>query len=123
VLNKAEIIGHLGGDPDMRYTADGSPIVNFSVATSQKRNGQEFTEWHKVVAFGKLAEICAMILQKGTLVYIEGRIHSRSWETKEGEKKTSTEIVATNLKGLAKLKPRDGGNGDTRSNNEDDVPF
>ncbi|HQM30777.1 MAG TPA: single-stranded DNA-binding protein [Syntrophales bacterium] len=125
MLNKAILIGRLGGDPELRYMPGGQPVTSFSMATSKWHNGQEYTEWHKCVAYGKLADVCSDRLMKGSLIYLEGRIQTRTWETREGEKRNTTEIILTSLKGLTKLRPR---NGDGAQDNgpagpEDDVPF
>ena len=104
-LNKAMIIGRLGRDPEVRYTTDGRAIANFSVATSEewkdKATGEkrERTEWHRVVAFGRLGEICGEYLSKGKQVYLEGRLQTRSWE-KDGVTRYTTEIVASDLQFL-----------------------
>jgi single-strand DNA-binding protein len=102
-LNKAIIIGHLGKDPESRFMSDGSQVCNFSVATSDtwkdKNSGEkkEATEWHRINAFGKLAEICAQYLKKGSLVYLEGKITTRKWKDKEGVDRYSTEIRADTM--------------------------
>ena len=101
-LNKAILIGNLGKDPEMRYTPSGLGIANFNIATSETWNNKEGaketrTEWHRIVAFGKLAEICGEYLSKGKQVYIEGRIQTRDWEDKDGNKKYTTEIVANQM--------------------------
>ena len=98
-LNKAMIIGRLGADPEVRYTQNNTAVANMSVATSDRykdSNGefQERTEWHRVVAWGRLAEVCQQYLAKGSQVYFEGPIQTRSWENKEGQKQYSTEIKA-----------------------------
>lgn len=104
-LNKVILIGRVGRDPEIRYTSGGSAVANFSVATDESfkaRNGeqQQHTEWHKVVAWGKLAEICGEYLTKGKLVYIEGSIRSRQWEDQSGNKRTAYEIIARNMQML-----------------------
>ncbi len=100
-LNKAMIIGRLGRDPEMRYTASGLAIANFSVATSEKRKDQdEKTEWHNVVAFDKLAEICGKYLVKGKLVFIEGRLQTSDWVDKDDNKRYKTEIIAYGMQML-----------------------
>jgi single-strand DNA-binding protein len=105
-VNKAIIVGNLGRDPEMRYTPDGLAVANFSVATSEewkdKNTGEkrQKTEWHRIVAFGRLAEICGEYLSKGKKVYIEGRIQTRDWEDKEGVKRYTTEIVAGQMQML-----------------------
>jgi single-strand DNA-binding protein len=101
-LNKAILIGNLGKDPEMRYTPSGLGIANFNIATSETWNNKEGaketrTEWHRIVAFGKLAEICGEYLSKGKQVYIEGRIQTRDWEDKDGNKRYTTEIVANQM--------------------------
>ncbi len=105
-VNKVILIGRVGRDPEVRYTSSGTPVATFSVATDESfkaKNGeqQQHTEWHKVVAWSKLAEICGEYLTKGKLVYIEGSIRSRQWEEHQsGNKRTSYEIVARNMQML-----------------------
>jgi single-strand DNA-binding protein len=102
-LNKVMLIGNLGKDPEMRYTPAGVPVASFSMATSeswrdQDGNTQERTEWHNIVAWRKLAEICAEYLKKGKKVYIEGRIQTRSFDDKNtGQKRYMTEVIADNM--------------------------
>ena len=104
-LNKAILIGRLGKDPEIRYTQDGKAVANFTIATNEewkdKNTGEkkERTEWHRIVAFGKLGEICSEYLSKGRLVYVEGRLQTRSWE-QEGVTKYTTEIVANDMQML-----------------------
>jgi single-strand DNA-binding protein len=98
-LNKVMIIGNLGADPEMRYTADGTALTNFRVAASRTYSSpdgerKEETEWFSVVTWRKLAEQCSQFLQKGRKVYVEGRIQTRSWDTPEGERKYRTEVIA-----------------------------
>jgi single-strand DNA-binding protein len=98
-LNKVLIIGNLGADPEMRYTADGTALTNFRVAASRNYNGpdgerKEETEWFSVVAWRKLAEQCSQFLQKGRRVYVEGRLRTRSWDTPDGQRRYRTEVVA-----------------------------
>ena len=99
-VNKALIIGNLGQDPEIKYTQSGSPVANLSVATSErwkdKNTGEqkEQTEWHRVVVFGRLAEIAEQYLKKGSKVFIEGKIQTRDWEDADGNKKYTTEVVA-----------------------------
>lgn len=98
-VNKVTLIGHLGKDPEVRYTQAGQPVASFSLATSEKwtDNGgqkQEKTEWHNIVAWGKTAEICGQYLRKGSPAYIEGKITTRTWDDRDGAKKYKTEIVA-----------------------------
>ncbi len=105
-VNKATIIGTLGQDPDVKYTASGSPVVNISVATNEswkdKTTGQqvEKTEWHRIVIFGKLAEIASQYLKKGSQVYFEGKIQTRKWQDQTGNDKYTTEIVANEMQML-----------------------
>ncbi|MFU8861677.1 MAG: single-stranded DNA-binding protein [Cyclonatronaceae bacterium] len=101
-LNKVMIIGHLGADPDVRYSQNNTAIATLSVATNERykdQNGdwQESTEWHRIVAFGRIAEICQEYLKKGSKIYVEGSLQTRSWEDKEGVKKYTTEIKARTL--------------------------
>ena len=102
-VNKALIIGNLGQDPEIKYTQSGSPVANLSVATSErwkdKNTGEqkEQTEWHRVVVFGRLAEIAEQYLKKGSKVFIEGKIQTRDWEDAEGNKKYTTEVVAREM--------------------------
>ncbi len=101
-LNKVMIIGNLGRDPEMRYTPSGKPVTSFSVATTRTwvtadNERREATEWFNVVAWRDLAEICNQYLTKGSKVYIEGRLQTRSWETPDGQKHFRTEIVADEM--------------------------
>jgi len=99
-LNRVTLIGHLGQDPELRYTPNGNAAANFSLATNEKwkdkKTGQdnERTEWHKIVVWGKTAEICKEHLSKGQAVYIEGRLQTRKWEDKTGQARYTTEVVA-----------------------------
>jgi single-strand DNA-binding protein len=104
-LNKAILIGNLGKDPEIRYTPSGLGVANFNIATSETWTNKEGeketrTEWHRIVAFGKLAEICGEYLSKGKQVYIEGRIQTRDWEDQNGVKRYTTEIVANQMQML-----------------------
>src|SRR4051812_35259710 len=105
-LNKAQIIGHLGADPETRYMPSGKAVTNIRVATSEswkdKDTGdkKEKTEWHSIVAFDKLAEIMAEYLRKGALVYVEGKLQTRKWQDKEGKDRYTTEIVASQMQML-----------------------
>ncbi|MBI3753195.1 MAG: single-stranded DNA-binding protein [Deltaproteobacteria bacterium] len=106
-LNKVMLIGNLGADPEIKYTPSGTAIANFRIATSERwkdKDGkvQERTEWHRIVTFGKLAETCGEYLAKGKQVYIEGRIQTRSWDDKDGNKKYMTEIVAGTMQMLGR---------------------
>ena len=109
-VNKVILVGRLGRDPETRYTSGGQAVANFSVATDETYKDkagdrQKRTEWHKIVVWGKQAEIAQQYLKKGSLVFIEGRIQSREWQDKEGQKRTSFEVVASNFRML-------GGRGD-----------
>ncbi|MCK5915562.1 MAG: single-stranded DNA-binding protein [Deltaproteobacteria bacterium] len=110
-VNKVILVGHLGADPEMKYGSSGNPFTVFNLATSDSwvKDGQreERTEWHRVIAFGKLAEICAKWLHKGKQIYLEGRIQTRSWE-QDGVKRWTTEIVANQMQMLG---GREGGGG------------
>lgn len=101
-LNKVMIIGNLGRDPEMRYTPSGKPVTSFSVAVSRswvKPEGDrtETTDWFNIVAWGRLAEICSQYLTKGSMVYVEGRLETRSWEAENGQKHYRTEVVASDV--------------------------
>jgi len=104
-VNKVILVGRLGRDPESRFTASGQPVCNFSLATDRSyrdRNGQtqKQTEWHKIVVWGKLAEICQKYLKKGSQIFVEGRIQSRQWEDQQGQKRTAFEIVANEMRML-----------------------
>ena len=104
-VNKVILVGRLGRDPETRYTGGGQAVANFSMATDESykdKNGerQKRTEWHKIVVWSKLAEIAQQYLKKGSLLYLEGRLQTREWQDKEGQKRTTTEIVATNFRML-----------------------
>jgi len=141
MVNKVILVGRLGGDPEVKYTPDGLMITNFTLATDEQRkdkNGERIqkTEWHRIVTFGKLAEICGNYLSKGRLIFIEGRIQTRAWEDKEGIKRYTTEIIAGNMQMLeakgqqkAQAPATTEGSGSTppyfsaESLPDDDVPF
>jgi single-strand DNA-binding protein len=117
MINKVILVGRLGKDPEIRSTPQGNTVAKFTVATDEKftdRAGekQERTEWHNIVAWGKLGEICGQYLKKGKLVYIEGSIRTDSWDDKEsGQKKYRTEIVANTMKMLDRRGDEGGGGG------------
>ena len=101
-VNSVTLLGNLGKEPELKYTPAGNAVCNFSVATSEKwqdKSGQkqEKTEWHNVVVWGKLAETCNQYLNKGRQVYLEGKLQTRSWDDKEGNKKYMTEVNATKI--------------------------
>ena len=105
-VNKVILIGNLGADPEMKSLSSGATVASFRIATSETRvnktSGEKttVTEWHRIVAFGRLAEICGEYLNKGKQVYVEGRLQTRSWEDKDGNRKSTTEIVATQMQML-----------------------
>jgi single-strand DNA-binding protein len=126
-LNKVMIIGRLGRDPEMRYTPSGRPVTTFSVATSRSWNssaGERHTEteWFNVVAWGNLAEICKQHLSKGQQVYVEGRLQTRHWENSDGNKYSSTEIVANEMIILGDRRDNLHA-GDEELIDEDEFPF
>ncbi|QTA78657.1 single-stranded DNA-binding protein, helix-destabilizing [Desulfonema limicola] len=113
-MSKAVIIGHLGRDPEVRYTPDGLAVTNFSVAATEKIKGVDQTQWFKVTAFGKLGEICGQYLSKGRQVYIDGRLQTSEWEDQEGKKRFTLEVIASNMQMLgsrADAAPQGGGYG------------
>ncbi|MCP4667927.1 MAG: single-stranded DNA-binding protein [Deltaproteobacteria bacterium] len=135
-VNKVILVGNLGADPEVRYTASGSAVANFRIATSEQwtdKSGekQEHTEWHKIVAWGRLGEICGEYLHKGKQVYIEGRLRTNEWEDRDGNKRFTTEVVAQIMQMLG----RAGKEGKARTVEErhpaeepltvpeDDIPF
>ena len=122
MINKAIIVGNLGRDPEVKYTQNGTAVCNFSVATTYKAKDKEpTTEWHKVVAWGRLAEICGEYLTKGSQVYIEGRLQTRSWDDQDGNKRYTTEIVASEMKMLGGKGKSD--NAPEQQPDSDDIPF
>jgi single-strand DNA-binding protein len=138
MLNKCMIIGNLGADPEMRYTANGNAVTTFNVATSRNYNNAEGervdeTEWFTVVTWNRLAETCAQYLVKGRQVFVEGRMQTRSWDGQDGQKRYKTELVAETVKFLGSRSDlRDGGNftpglavgADTEGDlDPDDLPF
>jgi len=135
-LNKVLLIGYLGADPELRYTPSGSPVANFRVATTEQwtdKDGekQAKTEWHKIVAWRKLAETCGEYLHKGSLVYVEGSLETRNWEDRDGIKRWTTEIRAWRLQMLDRAgKAPEAESGEDRFPAEeppdipdDDIPF
>ena len=105
MVNKAILVGRLGRDPEVRYTTSGTPVANFSLATDESwtdKNGerQRRTEWHQIVVWSRLAEICERYLRKGRLIFIEGTIQTREWEDRDGNRRRTTEIVARNMQML-----------------------
>jgi single-strand DNA-binding protein len=140
MINKVILVGNLGRDPEVRYTADGQAVANFSVATSEKwkdKNSGELverTEWHNIVAWRRLGEICGEYLAKGRLVYIEGKLQTRSWE-KDGVTRYTTEVVASEMKMLGSKDSsgpyrapgenavRKGPQQSMHNDEDDDIPF
>lgn len=138
-VNKVILVGNLGADPEVRYTAGGSAVVNVSIATSEswkdKTTGepQERTEWHKVVFFGKLAEVVGEYLKKGSQVYVEGKLQTRKWTDKEGVERYTTEIHAHEMQMLggrgensrqaAERKPQGAAAAAAVEDFDDDIPF
>ncbi|MGD8561428.1 MAG: single-stranded DNA-binding protein [Desulfarculaceae bacterium] len=134
-INKAFLIGNLGADPEMKYTAGGTALCTFRLATSEvfkdrEGNQQERTEWHRVVAWGKLGEICGQYLSKGRQVYVEGSIRTRSWDDQNGNKRYMTEINAREVQFLGGGGEAGGSSGYSGDDlggpppaGDDDIPF
>jgi len=135
-VNKVMLIGHLGRDPEVKYTPSGTAVANFSIATTEQwtnKDGQkqERTEWHRIEAWKRLGEICGEYLHKGSQVYIEGRLQTDSWEDRDGNKRYMTKVVALSMQMLGS--PARGGKTETRDEQfpveepisvpEDDIPF
>jgi single-strand DNA-binding protein len=104
-VNKVIVLGNLGRDPEVKFTPGGQAVCNFSVATTDKwddKSGQkqERTEWHRIVVWGKLAELCGQYLKKGRQAYVEGRLQTREWQDKDGNKRQTTEVVASQVQFL-----------------------
>lgn len=115
MINKVILIGNLGADPELRHIQSGTPVATFNMATSERWKGkdgqmQEQTEWHRIVAWDKLAEICGEYLHKGMRVYIEGKLQTRKWQDKDGHDRWTTEIVAREMRMLTP-KGGDGSSG------------
>lgn len=134
-LNKIHLIGNLGKDPELKYTPSGTAVCTFSIATTERRKDKEdVTTWHDIIAWSGLAEICGKYLSKGKQVYIEGRIQKRSYDDRDGNKRYVTEVVANEMQMLSKSEGQrqDSNNTGTSSgyapkeppfNPDDDVPF
>lgn len=135
-LNKVMVIGNLGKDPEMRFTADGTPVTSFSVAVNRMTGSmggerRQETDWFTIVAWRKLAETCNQYLAKGKRVYIEGRLQTRSWQDKEGQTRYQTEIIANDVIFLDRATAAFPGSekeehddmGDTGDTEPDDLPF
>ena len=128
-VNKVVLVGHLGGDPETRYTPSGAAVANFNMATNQTwrdANGelQDKTEWHRCVMFGKSAELAGELLKKGQLVYLEGKLQTRNWEDKDGVKRYTTEVVCDMFTMLGRRMDNTGqADPVAAGNDEDDLPF
>ena len=136
-LNKVLILGNLGADPDIKYTQAGSPVANLSVATSESWKDKttnekvEKVEWHRVVVFGRLAEIAGDYLKKGSKIFVEGKLQTRDWEDSEGKKRYTTEVIAREMtmldsKGDSDASSSQASNSDPKQDNdkfEEDIPF
>jgi len=135
-INKVILVGYLGSDPEIRYTPSGAAVTNFRMATKEQwatKEGerQERTEWHKIVVWGKLGEICGQYLHKGSMVYIEGRLQTRAWDDRDGNKRWTTEIIAQGMQMLDRAEKSgqpasfdDGpSHGETTDIREDEIPF
>ncbi len=111
-INKVIIVGNLGNDPDLRYSGDGKAIANLSIATSEmwkdKNTGeqQQRTEWHRVVFFGRTAEVCGEYLQKGSMVFVEGKLQTRKWQDQNGNDRYSTEVMGNEMQMLGGTKEK-----------------
>ena len=130
-LNKVMLIGRLGADPEIRYTQSGTAVANFRMATNNRvKRGDEWAEeaeWHRIVAWDRLAEICSQYLKKGSLVYIEGQLRTRSWEDQDGNRRWITEVHARDMQ-MLDSRGAEGGGSESGADLapppiEDDVPF
>ncbi len=149
-VNKVILVGNLGKDPELRYTASGTAVCNFSLATTERYkdrdgNNQEKTEWHNIVVWRQLAEICGKYLTKGKQIYIEGKLQTRKWDDRDGNTRYTTEIVADQMQMLSRAGDDNSGGsyqrreqrqepsmnqstpqndfGDSHFNPDDDIPF
>jgi len=128
-VNKVVLVGHLGGDPETRYTPSGTAVANFNMATNEswrdaKGELQDKTEWHRCVMFGKSAELAGELLKKGQLVYLEGKLQTRNWEDKDGVKRYTTEVVCDMFTMLGRRMDNTGqADPVAAGNDEDDLPF
>ncbi len=132
-VNKIIVVGNLGSEPEMRFTPNGKPVTSFNVATNRRyttSDGErrEETEWFSVVAWGRLAEQCNQFLTKGRLVYLEGRLHLRSWEGQDGQKRFRNEIIADRVSFLDRQAPAPLPEGKVEEGSADeleseDIPF
>jgi len=133
-VNKVVLVGHLGGDPETRYTPSGTAVANFNLATNETWRDsnselQDKTEWHRCVMFGKSAELSGELLKKGQLVYLEGKLQTRNWEDKDGVKRYTTEVVGDIFTMLGRKMDNAGGEQAkpvvvaAADDDEDDLPF
>lgn len=126
-LNKVQIIGRLGADPELKSVGNSTNVCKLNVATSETwlKNGekQERTEWHRVSVWGKLADLCNKYLEKGKMVYIEGKLQTRQWETENGEKRYSTEVVASSVKFLSPSGQAKSKSNNTSNDSKDGFEF
>ena len=138
-INKVILVGNLGKDPDMRYTAGGDAVANLSIATSESWNDnqtgekKEKTEWHRVVSFRRIAEVCGEYLKKGSSVYIEGSLRTRDWEDDQGNKRYTTEIIGREMQMLGGRRSEDNMDQSPQMNSsspqpeegliDDEIPF
>ena len=127
-VNKVVIVGHIGADPETRFTPSGTAVANFNLATNESRKTsegeyQDHTEWHSCVLFGKRAEFAGEYLKKGQLVYLEGRLQTRSWEDDSGTKKYKTEIIGNEITMLGKKVGTEGSSQEGNDTSDDDLPF
>ena len=129
-VNKVVLVGHLGGDPETRFTPSGAAGANFNLATNESwrdSNGelQDKTEWHRCVMFGKSAEMSGELLKKGQLVYLEGKLQTRNWEDKDGVKRYTTEVVCDLFTMLGRKMDNGGGQAKpvVAGDDEDELPF
>lgn len=132
-LNRCEFMGHLGRDPEIRYTQSGKAVASFSMAVSEKWGGEEHTEWINVVMWEKLAEVAGKYLQKGAPVYIAGRMQTRKWEDRDGNPRYTTEIVAREMQMLGgkgepkpdaqKPQPQQSGKSGADCFGDNEIPF
>ena len=127
MVNKVILVGNLGKDPEVRYTPGGQAVANFNIATNESWTDkagqkQERTEWHRIVVWGKAAELCGEYLSKGRQVYIEGKLQTREWTNKEGQKQYSTEVVASPVGGVVFLGGGDRKPGGPRAGGDDFGP-
>ena len=141
-VNKVVLVGHLGGDPETRFTASGAAVANFNLATNESWRDanseiQDKTEWHRCVMFGKSAELGGDLLKKGQLVYVEGKLQTRNWEDKDGVKRYTTEVLCEMFTMLGRKMDNEGGaqqapsqasndssnSGSDSDDDDDDLPF